>query len=150
MKEMSSSETKADRAGKPRGTGKKRGPVQRDVKEVVAELVLKLSQKLEPQPERAREGEGRRQCVPRPNRDRLIVGVDLGDQWSNYCILGLEGKTLPAGQLRTTQQGFAEFFQSMAAARVVMDMGKRRRGRLRARSAGRQFAATGRAEATQT
>ena len=25
-----------------------------------------------------------------PNRDRLTVGVDLGDRWSQYCILGLE------------------------------------------------------------
>jgi transposase len=123
MKEKSSSETKTDRVGKPRGTGKKRGPVQRDVKEVIAELVLKLSQKLEPQPERAREGEGRRECIARPNRGRLTVGVDLGDQWSNYCVLGLEGETLAEGQLRTTQQDFAEFFQSMAAARVVMEVG---------------------------
>ncbi len=49
--------------------------------------------------------------------------MDLGDQWSNYCILGLEGETLAEGQLRTTQQDFAEFFQSMAAARVVMEVG---------------------------
>jgi len=49
--------------------------------------------------------------------------VDLGDQWSNYCIWGLEGETLAEGQLRTTQQDFAEFFRSMAAARVVMEVG---------------------------
>jgi hypothetical protein len=34
----------------------------------------------------------------------LTVGVDLGDQWSHYCILGLEGETLAEGQLRTTQE----------------------------------------------
>jgi hypothetical protein len=123
MKEKSSSETKPGRVAKPRGTRKKHGPVQREVNEVMAELVLKLSQKLEPQPERAREKEGRRECVPGPNRDRLTVGVDLGDQWSNYCILGLDGETLAEGQLPTTRQDFAEFFQAMAAARVVMEVG---------------------------
>ncbi len=46
MKKNSSSLTKNDRIGKP---GKARGPVQRDAKEVMAELVAKLSQKLEPQ-----------------------------------------------------------------------------------------------------
>ena len=39
-------EKKNDRAGKP---GKARGPVQRDAKEVMAELVAKLSQKLDSQ-----------------------------------------------------------------------------------------------------
>src|ERR1039458_9757659 len=30
--------------------------------------------------------------------------IYLGDQWSHYCILGLEGETLAEGQLRTTQE----------------------------------------------
>ena len=45
----------------------------------------------------------------RPNFDRLTVGVDLGNQWSHYCILGLEGETLAEGQLRTTPQDVTEF-----------------------------------------
>lgn len=117
MKEKSNSETKTGRVRKARG------PVQRDVKEVMAELVLRLSEKLEPQPEQASEGKEWQECVAVPNRDRLTVGVDLGDQWSNYCILGLEGETLSEGQVRTTKQDFAEFFQSMVAARVVMEVG---------------------------
>ena len=59
----------------------------------------------------------------RPNLDRLTVGVDLGDQWSHYCILGLEGERLTEGQLRTTQQHIAEFFQALNAARVVFEVG---------------------------
>jgi transposase len=51
------------------------------------------------------------------------VGVDLGDQWSNYCILGLEGETLAEGQLRTTQEDLAEFFQALNAARVIFEVG---------------------------
>jgi transposase len=51
------------------------------------------------------------------------VGVDLGDKWSNFCILGLDGEKLTEGQLQTTQQDFAELFQSLAPARVVMEVG---------------------------
>jgi hypothetical protein len=51
------------------------------------------------------------------------VGVDLGDQWSHYCILGLEGETLAEGQLRTTQPDVTEFFQALNAARVVLEVG---------------------------
>jgi transposase len=49
--------------------------------------------------------------------------VDLGDQWSNYCILDLEGETLAEGQLRTRQQDFAEFFQCLSSTRVVIEVG---------------------------
>jgi transposase len=112
--------TDTDRIGKP---GKARGPAQRDAKEVMAELVVKLSQKLELQSATATEGKQRQQNVPGPNRDRLTVGVDLGDKWSNYCIVGLDGEKLTEGELPTTQQDFAEFFQSLAAARVVMEVG---------------------------
>jgi hypothetical protein len=57
----------------------------------------------------SREEDERREL--RHNLDRLTVGVDLGDQWSHYCILGLEGETLAEGQSRTTQEDFATFFQ---------------------------------------
>ena len=60
----------------------------------MAELVVKLSQKLEPQSARTSEGEEQQQGIPGPNRDRLTVGVDLGDRWSNFCILGLDGEKL--------------------------------------------------------
>jgi hypothetical protein len=49
--------------------------------------------------------------------------MDLGDQWSNYCILGLEGETLGEGQLRTTPQDVTEFFQAFNVARVVFEVG---------------------------
>ena len=120
MKKNSNAQTNNDRVGKPR---KARGPVPRGTKEVMAELVAKLSQKLEPRPATACGGEGRRQGIPGPNRERLTVGVDLGDMWSHFCILGLDGEKLTEGRLQTTPQGFAEFFQALAAARVVMEVG---------------------------
>ena len=84
---------------------KSRGPVQRDTKEVLAELVGKLKKKLDPKKVAARSAEEKHpRGELRPNLDRLTVGEDLGDQWSRYCILDLEGETLAEGQLRTTQE----------------------------------------------
>ena len=120
VKQKSNSLTKGDGVGK---TTKARGPVQRDAREVMAELVVKLSQKLEPQSTRKSEEDPRKAGMPGPNRDRLTVGVDLGDKWSNFCILGLDGEKLTEGELRTTPQDFAEFFQAMAGARVIMEVG---------------------------
>jgi transposase len=101
---------------------KARGPVQPDTKEVMAELMAKLREKLDAKPVSASWGERKRGGL-RPNLDRLTVGVDLGDQWSHYCILGLEGETLSEGQLRTTQEDVAEFFQGLTGARVVVEVG---------------------------
>jgi len=97
--------------------------VQRDSKEVMAELVAKLSEKLEQKPTQKKAAEGKPQSAPGPNRDRLTVGVDLGDQWSNYCILGLEGETLAEGQWRTTREDVASFFGALSAARVIFEVG---------------------------
>jgi transposase len=49
--------------------------------------------------------------------------VDLGDRWSQYCILGLAGETLAEGQWRTTQKDVREFFQALTVARVVIEVG---------------------------
>ena len=102
---------------------KARGPVQRDAKEVLAEVLEKLTGKLNAPAELPSAKENRRGNTVGPNRDRLTVGVDLGDRWSQYCILGLEGETLAEGQLRTTQEDVREFFQALTVARVVMEVG---------------------------
>jgi thiamine pyrophosphate-dependent acetolactate synthase large subunit-like protein len=116
----SNSQAKDDRILKP---AKARAAVQRDAKEVMAELLAKLTERLEPKPAQESTTGAKQHDVRAPNRDRLTVGVDLGDKWSNYCILGLEGETLSEGQLRTTRQNFAEFFEALSAARVVIEVG---------------------------
>ena len=60
-----------------------------------------------------------------PNLERLTVGMDLGDQWRHFCILGLQGETLSEGQLPTSEAEVAEFFQALTPARVVMEVGTR-------------------------
>jgi len=97
--------------------------VQRDPKEVLAELLGKLREKLDPRVVAASAGKEDGRGELRPNLDRLTVGVDLGDQWSHSCILGLEGETLAEGQLRTTPQDVTEFFAALNVARVVGEVG---------------------------
>jgi hypothetical protein len=65
-------------------------PVQREPKQVLAELVEKLRGKLEVKATWASPAEAGSGAELGPNVDRLTVGVDLGDQWSHYCILGLQ------------------------------------------------------------
>jgi transposase len=121
LKQDNNSQKKSEPTSK---RAKPRGPVRRDTKEVLAELVEKLKEKLDPKKVAATSaGEKHPRGELRPNLDRLTVGVDLGDQWSNYCILSLEGETLAEGQLRTTQEDLAEFFQALNAARVVFEVG---------------------------
>jgi transposase len=103
--------------------GQSGSAAQREPKEVLAELVEKLRKKLNPKVVGIGPATERPQCGLKPNLDGLTVGVDLGDRLSNYCILDLEGETLAEGQLRTTQEDFAEFFQSMPKARVVVEVG---------------------------
>jgi len=98
-------------------------PVQREPKEVLAELVEKLRGKLEVKATSASPAEAGARAELGPNVDRLTVGVDLGDQWSHFCILGLQGETLSEGQLPTREAEVAEFFQALASARVVMEVG---------------------------
>jgi transposase len=120
MKKNSSIQTQRKQNSKSVPT---RGPVQRDTQEVMTELVAKLAEQLDPKPARvSTEDEGQPDGL-RPNLDRLTVGVDLGDQWSCYCILGLQGETLTEGQLRTTKPDVTEFFQALPAVRVVMEVG---------------------------
>jgi transposase len=97
--------------------------VERKPQEVMAELVAKLAEQLDVEIVPAVEGKKDGRDAVRPNLDRLTVGVDLGDQWSNYCILGLAGETLAEGQFRTRKQEVAEFFQALAMSRVVVEVG---------------------------
>jgi transposase len=122
LKKHNNSRKKSEATSK---RAKSRGPVPQDTKEVLAELVGKLRRKLDPKVAAGstREREEDQRGELRPNLDRLTVGVDLGDQWSHYCILGLEGETLAEGQLQTTQEDFATFFQGLNAARVVVEVG---------------------------
>jgi hypothetical protein len=66
--------------------------MHRETKEMLSELVGRLREKLNPKMASvdARQERSFDRRSVRPNIDRLTVGVDLGDRWSNYCILALK------------------------------------------------------------
>ena len=97
--------------------------VRRDSREVMSELVAQLRKQVDAESVAVRKGDKEVPDGESPNLDRLTVGVDLGDQWSNFCILGLSGETLTEGQFRTRRQEVAEFFQGLARSRVVIEVG---------------------------
>lgn len=94
---------------------------RRDTREVMSELVSQLQKQVERKQEPGQAAEV--PAAERPNLDRMTVGVDLGDQWSNYCILGLGGETLAEGQFRMQREEVQGFFQGLAISRVVFEVG---------------------------
>jgi transposase len=104
-------------------SSKEAKPMRRDSREVMTELVAQLRKQLDAERVAAAEEDKSVPDEERPNLDGLTVGVDLGDQWSNYCILGLGGETLSEGQFRMRPEAVAEFFRGLAQSRVVMEVG---------------------------
>jgi hypothetical protein len=99
---------------------------RRETREVMSEPVRQLQKQVDSKQEPGQVAE-----VPtaeRPNLDRMTVGVDLGDRWSNYCILGLGGETLAEGQFRMQRDEVKEFFQGLSISRVVFEVGRIRHG----------------------
>lgn len=97
--------------------------MRRESREVMSELVAQLRKQLDAESVVAADKDKGVPDGESPNLDRLTVGVDLGDQWSHYCILGLSGETLTESQFRTRRQEVAEFFQDLARSRVVIEVG---------------------------
>ena len=75
-------------------------PMRRESREVMSELVSQLTRQLETDTVVLPIEDKVVPDAEKPNLDRLTVGVDLGDQWSNYCILGLGGETLDGGSVQ--------------------------------------------------
>jgi transposase len=89
----------------------------------MAELVAKLTKQLDGESLAVIASQDGGRSAACPNLNGLTVGLDLGDQWSNYCILGLSGETLSEGRFPTRRQEVTEFFQGLAISRVVVEVG---------------------------
>ncbi|MEK7404447.1 MAG: hypothetical protein AAB225_05015, partial [Acidobacteriota bacterium] len=56
-------------------------------------------------------------------RERLTVGLDLGDRQCRYCVLGEQGDVLIEDTLPTTKTGLNRLFERMPPSRVVLEVG---------------------------
>src|SRR5450432_461838 len=56
-------------------------------------------------------------------RQRLTVGLDLGDSSSRYCILDEAGEKASEDKLSTTKTGLTAVFGKMPACRIALEVG---------------------------
>ena len=56
-------------------------------------------------------------------KQRLTIGLDLGDRSSRYCILDEAGEVVSEGQLPMTKTGLSSLFGKMPASRVALEVG---------------------------
>lgn len=53
----------------------------------------------------------------------LTIGLDLGDRFSRFCTLCVDGHKISEGRLRTTEHELRRHFEGLARARVVVEVG---------------------------
>ncbi len=53
----------------------------------------------------------------------LAIGIDLGDRYSEVCVLDEEGNVHSEARIRTTDAGMREYFESLAPARIALETG---------------------------
>ena len=56
-------------------------------------------------------------------KQRLTVGIDLGDKSSRYCVLDEAGEVVSEDQVPTTQAGFDSLFAKMPTSRIALEVG---------------------------
>src|SRR3954447_17559272 len=53
----------------------------------------------------------------------LTIGIDLGDQRSQFCLLNPDGALLEEGRVRSTRSAFQARFGALAPARLALETG---------------------------
>jgi transposase len=72
--------------------------------------------------EKVSKGE-RKQIQQSARKQRLTVGIDLGDRSSRYCILDEAGEVVSEGQVATTKAGLSLLLAKMPSSRVALEVG---------------------------
>lgn len=53
----------------------------------------------------------------------LTIGIDLGDEYSQVCVLDAEGEVVEEGRVRTTEPAFRVRFDGLAPCLTVLEVG---------------------------
>jgi transposase len=56
-------------------------------------------------------------------KQRLTIGLDLGDRTTRYCILDERGEIVSEDRLATTKEGFDSLLEKMPRSRVALEVG---------------------------
>jgi len=54
---------------------------------------------------------------------REVIGIDLGDRWSHYCVLDQVGTVVEEDRVRTTPEALAAKFGQLPPTRMVIEVG---------------------------
>src|SRR6516225_5128470 len=54
---------------------------------------------------------------------RQVIGIDLGDRWSRYCVLDAAGTVVEEDRVRTRPEALAAKFGELPATRIVIEVG---------------------------
>jgi len=73
--------------------------------------------------QRAHVNAGRKRLRQMAAEQRLTIGLDLGDLYSRYCIMGEAGEIVSEGQLPTSKAGLDSLFAKMPSSRVALEVG---------------------------
>ena len=55
--------------------------------------------------------------------DLVTIGIDLGDRWSQICVLNANGEILDQSRLKSSPHNFTQRFVALAPARIAMEAG---------------------------
>ena len=56
-------------------------------------------------------------------QERTIIGLDLGDRWHRFCVLGESGQVVEEGSVANNRVGLSELSSRYPGALVVMEAG---------------------------
>lgn len=58
-----------------------------------------------------------------PPRYQAVVGLDVGDRQSRYCVLDLDGGVVAEGAVKTTEASFRVLFEGKGRMRIALEAG---------------------------
>ena len=60
-------------------------------------------------------------CAP-TIQPQQVIGIDLGDRWSRYCVVDQAGTVVEEDRVRTTPEALAAEFGDLPATRIVIEV----------------------------
>ena len=52
-----------------------------------------------------------------------VMGIDLGDKFSRYCVLDAQGDVVEEGRVATTRKGFTDLLDDREPVRIAIEVG---------------------------
>lgn len=63
----------------------------------------------------------RNRSVQRMEKLAITVGLDLGDDYSHFCVLNEDGEVVETGRIKTSEAGMRQRFEGRPACRIALE-----------------------------